>query len=574
MIFYDCEVFKYDWLVVFNDPVNKEETVIVNDAKKLTEFYEQHKKDIWVGYNNTHYDQYIIKGILLGFNPKEVNDFIIEKGEPGWKFSRAFSKIKLINYDCLGTFRTQRKGLKVLEGFMGSDIRESNVDFNLSRRLTAGEIAETIEYCRHDVNQTMLVFCEDVAEFQSRLGLIKMYNLPLTNLAKTKAQLAAILLDAKERELPDDEFDLILPDTLRISKYKSVVDWYRQPENMNYKSHLEIDVAGVPHTFAWGGLHGAVKQYSKKGNLVHIDVDSYYPNIMIEYGLMPRSTNGSKKFKEILDRRIELKRAGDKRQESLKIVLNSTSGVMKSDSSKLYDPRMNNSVCVTGQLLLLDLNEHLEGHCKLLQSNTDGIIVEYQTESDLEKIKEICHEWENRVHMHLGFTEITELHQRDGNCYFAITKDGKHKGKTEAKNLSPLDNNLPIVNKALKAYLTHGILPEVTIRNNNNLIDYQMIVTLQGSFKHIIHEKNGRLEKVHGKTQRVFASLDESDGAISRTREDTISNHRGNKFGNTPERCFIYNESVVGKPCPPKLDKQWYVNLVYEKLGKWGVLSV
>lgn len=39
---------------------------------------------------------------------------------------------------------------------------------------------------------------------------------------------------------------------------------------------------------------------------------------------------------------------------------NSTYGAMKDKFNPLYDPKQANNVCVTGQLLLLDLLEHLE----------------------------------------------------------------------------------------------------------------------------------------------------------------------------------------------------------------------
>ena len=47
MIFYDFEVFKYNWLVVLVDTDAKEETVIVDDRDKMTDFYNEHKYDIW-----------------------------------------------------------------------------------------------------------------------------------------------------------------------------------------------------------------------------------------------------------------------------------------------------------------------------------------------------------------------------------------------------------------------------------------------------------------------------------------------------------------------------------------------
>lgn len=102
MIFYDFEVFKHDWLVVLIDLDAKKETVIINDRDQLQRFYDQHKGVIWAGYNSRHYDQYILKAILCGFDPKEVNDWIIVEERPGYRFSSLLRNFPLINYDVIG----------------------------------------------------------------------------------------------------------------------------------------------------------------------------------------------------------------------------------------------------------------------------------------------------------------------------------------------------------------------------------------------------------------------------------------------------------------------------------------
>lgn len=146
--FYDFEVFKHDWLVVIINPVERTKTVIVNDKKKLEEYFYAHEKEIWIGYNNRRYDQYIMKAILLDFNPKEVNDYIIVKNLPGWQFSSLFGHIKMINFDVMLRNDT---GLKSLEAFMGNNIKETSVPFDIDRKLTAEEIEQTIFYCTNDV---------------------------------------------------------------------------------------------------------------------------------------------------------------------------------------------------------------------------------------------------------------------------------------------------------------------------------------------------------------------------------------------------------------------------------------
>ena len=220
ILFFDFEVFKYDWLVVAIDPVNQKEFVVVNDRKKLEELYSKYKRDIWVGYNCRNYDQYILKGIMLGFDPKRINDWIIVKGRKGWEFSTMFNKVSLNLYDVMPNIPVS---LKVLEGFQGYSIHESSVPFDLQRRLSPSELKETTEYCRFDVLNTIEVFLKRKGEFDAQMDLLKAFNLPLSNLCKTQAQLAAVILDAKKVRFKDD-WDIRLPSNVRLGKYQAVGD--------------------------------------------------------------------------------------------------------------------------------------------------------------------------------------------------------------------------------------------------------------------------------------------------------------------------------------------------------------
>jgi len=583
MLFFDFEVYPYDWLVVIIDVINKKEHVIVNDVEKLKDIYKKHKDDIWVGYNSRSYDQYILKGLLCGFNPKEINDYIIVKNKPGWKFSSLLNQVPLNNYDVMTSFHS----LKQLEGFMGNNIKESSVPFDIDRKLTPEEIEETVKYCRHDVEQTIEVFIQRKEEFESHLSLIKAFKLPLAYISKTKAQLAAIILGASKKN-HNDEFDIEFPDTLRIQKYKEVLNWYKNPLNRDYSKSLEIDVAGVPHVFAWGGLHGAIDKYSGEGHFITIDVASYYPALMIEYGFLSRNIANPAKYREIRDERLRLKAEGNPMQLPYKIVLNSTYGAMKDKSNPLYDPRQANNVCVGGQLLLLDLIEKLEGHCQLIQSNTDGLIVKLFKDEDYDLIDDICYEWEKRTRMQLEFESYKKIFQKDVNNYIIIDFDGNYKSKgAYVKKLDNLDYDLPIVNKAIKEYLLNNVHPEVTINNCNELKEFQKIVRVSNKYMYALYnpkvteekvrDKDGKLKTIKvfkggeiqkEKTFRVFASKLPSDGGIYK-----VKNHDKNpeKFADTPENCFIINGDINNHEIPSKLDKDWYVDLAIKRLEDFGV---
>lgn len=582
--FYDFEVFKNDWLIVIINPFEESKTVIVNDREKLKQYYDAHKTQIWVGYNSRSYDQYILKAILLGFNPKKVNDFIIVNGHKGWEYSSLFNKIQLYNYDCMNKFY----GLKTLEGFMGNDMRETSVPFDIDRKLTADEINSTIKYCTHDVEQTMEVFLQTKANFDAHMNLLKTFDLPLSNISKTQAQLSALALGCVDIDW-DDEFDLQFVDTLQIRKYKSVVDWFEQqkltsPDSLKHPSYeeyikakkefyqrsLTVDVCGVPHVFGWGGIHGAPDQpVHRKGMLIHVDVTSFYPSIMIRYDMLSRSVKDKAVYKKIYDTRVALKAAGKKAEQApYKIILNSTYGICKDPFSAAYDPRQANNVCINGQLLLLDLLEHLEGSCEVIQSNTDGLIIQIaDTDSAFDKIDDICFEWEQRTGMQLGFDIISEIWQKDVNNYLFTYEDGRIERKgAYVKELNNLDNDLPIVNEAIVECIVHGVPVEKTINSCNHLKEFQKIVKVSNEYICGIH--NG--QKLTDTTFRVFASKDERNTFIGKVKLkkgiEVIE-----KFANTPEHCFIHNDEVNMVDVPDDLDRQYYIDMAKKRLEQFGV---
>ena len=567
LIGYDFEVYRYDWLVVCIDPIEQESTVIINSPNALRNYYEKHKSDIWVGYNSRNYDSYIFKAILCGFNPYDVSDWIINKGLKGWEYSSLLKQYPLYNYDCMSKFF----GLKQLESFLGNNIKETSVPFDIDRKLTTDEINETVKYCRHDVEQTLQVFLANKADFDAHLQMLKTFDLPIHNISKTQAQLSALALGCTRQE-HYDEWDYSFVDTLKIEKYKEVIKWFSdQRIDRDYNATLKIDVCGVPHVFGWGGLHGAPdKPIHRKGLILHVDVTSFYPSIMIEYDMLSRNVKDKSVYKTIYDTRVALKKAGKKKEQApYKIILNSTFGICKDPYNPAYDPRRANEVCVNGQLLLLDLLERLEGHCELIQSNTDGLIIQIpDTDAAFDLIDDICFEWESRTRMGLGLDVINEIYQKDVNNYLWIDENGglERKG-AYVKELNDLDYDLAIVNRALVNYMAYGVPVEKTVNECDELRDFQKVVKV--SNKYLFGQHNGR--RLNDKTFRVFASKNESDTAIYKVK-DKNGVLTPEKFANTPLHCFIENGDINGVKCPEKLDKQYYMDLAKKRLEDYGVM--
>lgn len=569
LLFYDFEVFKYDWLVVVMDMTAKKTHVIINSPEELEALYKANIKEIWCGFNSRHYDQYILKAILCGFDPKKVNDYIITKGNPGWKFSSLFRQFPLWNYDVM---LNTDVGLKSFEGFMGNDIKETSVPFNIDRKLTPEEIAETVKYCKHDVEQTVQVFLKRTEEFNTMMYFIKHFGLSMDYISKTKAQLAAEILGGNRKGADfDDEFQFPILDCLHLNKYKHIAEWYANPENHDYSKKQDKQiVAGVEHTFAWGGGHGARAKYSADGVFLIIDVTAYYPSLQKKYHFGYRVMNHPENFEFIHDSNIAYKRKGDKKaRQPFKIMDNAISGQMKQKSSALYDPMSNNSICINGQLLLLDLVEHIEPYCELIQNNTDGIIVKLKDyEHDFDVLDDVVYEWEQRTGMKMDFdTYIGTIYQKDVNNYLLIDrKTGAVKAKGGyVMKLNDLSYDLPIINKALVDYMIHGIPVRRTIMECQDLREFQLVSRISSKYTHILYGD----KPIKEKCIRVFASNNPADPGVKKVhavRKTTA------KLTNSPEHCFIFNDDVKGVPVPDKLDRQWYIDFANKRLSDFGVV--
>lgn len=631
MVFYDFEVTKYDWLVVCIDPFEETKDVIANDVDRLSTFFEKNSRTVWVGYNNRHYDQYIMKGILLGMNPKKINDWIIVLHKEGWQFSKEFNSIQMINYDVMPN---PPIGLKTVEGFLGSDIRETEVPFDIDRPLTPEEMEQMIFYCTHDVEETIKIFMEKIDDFNAMSGIVQAFpdQVNLGNIGDSEARITARVLGC-QRQRFTDEFDFFFLPCLKLNKYAYVMEWFRekrdemqkimapfnemrdrglevddwQVKHDFYQQSLQTTVAGIPHTFGFGGLHGATeKPCHRKGAIYHVDVNNYYPSMLIAWDLVTRAATNDNYTKVYMTRKeLKQKQQAAKTKEEAKKwkmaqlpykkMLNALSGGMKDATNPAYDPRNNNCMCINGQLMLLDLIEHLEAipGFFLIQSNTDGLIVEIpNTDEHFRMLDDICYEWETRCStdkcfIGLALDCISEIYQKDVNNYLWVDLDGGvERCGDYVKETSRTDNDLPILRKALVEYMAHGVPVEKTIYGCDELIQFQKVVKLSEKYRYVEHEHcepvithtGKRVIKTHYeypkrdrftyKCYRVFASKDMTDGRLLKCGG---SRGRPEKFGNTPDHCFIWNQSTDGVKVPDHLDREWYIKKAKDRLKAFGI---
>ena len=138
----------------------------------------------------------------------------------------------------------------------------------------------------------------------------------------------------------------------------------RIPDEVLFKTNLTLKIGRCECTVAFGGIHGAIPTYREKATgkrtIRNRDAGSYYPHLMTIDGYCSRNIPNAEIYAEMLEKRMQAKKSGDKATaNALKLVANTTYGAMLNKYNALFDPLMGRSVCITGQLRLLELANHL-----------------------------------------------------------------------------------------------------------------------------------------------------------------------------------------------------------------------
>ena len=561
MIGFDFEVFRYDWLVVFKDFITDKYEIIVNDKEKLRKFVEQNKSNLLIGYNNSNYDNYILKGILLDKDPYYLSNIIISKNKSGRIYRLAnWNEINLFTYDV--SFGLGFTSLKENEAYLGISIDECPIDFNQEDSLTKDQLEKVITYCMRDVDATQLLFEKSKDTFETKLYLCNEFGLDKSYLNKSSQAIIEKVLGATHKYNCTDEFEPFdfSQLNLKINKYKEVIDYFKKP--LDYKSGLSLDICGVPHTLGIGGIHGAINNFKYTGRIMNIDVASYYPSMMIVYDWFARSVPDDKKklYAKMKTDRVALKKTNKKLANAYKLVLNTTYGCYKYEYCNLLDPRMANNICIGGQVMLVDLMEQLEPYCDLVQSNTDGIIIIPKNE---DKIIEVVKDWEDRTGMKMEITIGDKIIQKDVNNYIMRTEDGVKVVGGYVAQYKPkqLRRTMSVVDKALVEYFLNDVSIEDYIHSNNDPLDYQIISKVGKTYDRVFYEKDG-VEYETNFVNRAFAGKEPCrlyKQKIGKNKE-LVANH--------PENTLIYDYDVQNFDIN-LIDKQWYIDMAYKRLNDY-----
>lgn len=587
IVIFDFEVFYSDVLLGCLIITDKDKKLVQTwDKEQIKQLYNMYYNSIWVGHNNSNYDNRIFEAVLNSENPFMISKKIINKEING------YSNIKLCTYDILNSVLNPWS-LKVSEAVIGKSIETSEVDFNLMRSLTEEEKILTEKYNESDLNQTYSNFIKFYEKFKLRLDMIKEFNLDLrTSLLYTDTKLIEKILNVKaDPTLVYNPVVRQLPKNIKIDN-KDVINWYlnnsSESEGIQVKinDNYYLDVLN-------GGLHGALKKIYRQ-KCIEIDVQSLYPSLIIKYNLFPRSMSEESKkvYTDFYYERLRIKKTKPQRQKILKKILNSVYGASNSKYSTFYDPSMEYTIAATGELVMIDLTEKLKPYVEFIQHNTDGIVfIPHDWNETFDKVKEIVKDWETRTELNMEWDELENFWQRDVNNYCCLNK-GKEIFKGEAFKTNDIGNDAfvsnslfnykepPIIGRAMLNYFLYNIWPEQTIEKEKHNLLFFAYICKKNTYDKLIYKqtnlKDGSESSYNIQSpSRVFALSDnENAGMVYKYKIGNSKNNYGKeiiaKVSNLPDNVFIYNDEILSEETIDKLSSKinfdYYIKRTYERM--------
>lgn len=521
---------------------NNEVTNIKNDKQLLKDYLSKVK--FLVGYDIYNIDDRLLASVLRDVDPYDT-----------------FKKIKA----------NKRVGYR-MHNPITIDLKQEIWSVELNEiKLNLGLSAD------YDDLQTMqAIFKEREDYLTSKFEVVKEFKLRPDAIKKTRVNLAGDVLKSV-KATDKNRLNIIYDKRLARSELpKPLLDFYADIEKrfkngMAYeeleKEQFTFKVAGLEHAYGFGGLHAARENYTGSGHYMQIDVKSYYPTLILNNNFL--SDRSIKKYKDIYDRRLELQKQKDNKQEAYKLITNIVYGGLKSKWSNLYNPQMSNSIVVNGQLILTHLILLLENFCELIQSNTDGIIIKYEPIMR-ESIIKIVKLFEEHYNLQFDIDYITKIAQKDVNNYVIKYKDGTIHGIGRFANFDGGNytrNSMTIIDKALTKYYMDGVKINKTIMDEykkGNLQAFQYVVKA-GKFDGMAQEqlddtlfkdyKQSRFKKLNN-VNRVFATRNKNLGSIYRVRESAETQYV--KVPYTSENCLVWNDDLK-KLNRRLIDLNWYI---------------
>ena len=468
---------------------------------------------LWVSMNGNKFDLPVLAAVLAErplTDVKRMANRIVTENVPPWMIYRdcALEPLEIDHVDLFEVAPGVLVSLKTYQARMKmKTIRD--LPFEHDRVISASDRPVLEAYCQNDVLATATLFKRLDEALTLREHMSEQYGIDVRS--KSDAQMAETiiakslgLMRAGPVEVPArvryraPDFvtprGAVLRDILvRVEKHEFKIDQRNGAVVLpEFLANEKVLIRWGSYQMGVGGLHSTHDKsvcYTADDNYLIRDADvaSYYPNIILNAGMIPRGLgqNFIMLYRNLLKQRLDAKRAGDMVvANSLKITLNGTFGKLGSMFSKIYSPDLMLAVTLTGQFYLLTLIEDLvEIGVDVISANTDGVCFG-GTPAQVHAAEAWIECYGFFTGFEFEFTKYRKIALKDVNNFLAVTTDGKVK----AKGLYALGGLMKnptneVCTLAAQAYLRDGRSVESFIREHltiENFCDFTQARSVKG----------------------------------------------------------------------------------------------
>jgi hypothetical protein len=549
LVFYDLEVYPNYFLGVFIGERNKPISYTIDNIDDMLSDL-RNNNIILIGFNNSGYDDFIIKWIYMNRsrytdNNKLLND-IFELGnsiingqssgkKPQWYWD--LWNYKLPIYRSIDVFNIPKRevGLKerackrhaisiqdlpiapcsiltkdekdLMPPYCINDVRETIEEWNLSidhilNRISIENIYPNIDVIsRHDAG-----VCEEVLTkvYCGKVGLTKKYI--RSQIAKPGKKIEiADCIPPWLNKFNDPILQNILNEIESLSgRFSTKAD--KEVLRKNFKFYnLNLVMGG-------GGLHSEDEPLILKKDpnkiIMEIDVAGYYTGLIKALQLKPDHLDHTFNIiqEELAEKRKLIKsaqkdetdplrkKALKSQDKGLKIITLSIFGKTGNQYSILFDELMQLQITLGGQLSMLKLIEMLTySNIEIISVNTDGLIIHID-KSQLDFLRKTYKVWELATRQTLEETVFNLYVRRDVNNYFAIKENGdKKEAGVFNKNIK---GKASIIAEAMKVYFEKNILPDEYIPKQTDIRKFIYYFKASRDWDLLHKTPNGNISKI------------------------------------------------------------------------------
>ncbi len=512
LVFYDLEIYPNYFLGVFIGGKNKPMFYTIDNIQKMVSDISNNKI-ILVGFNNSGFDDYVIKWIMKNisrYNLKEqsqkdlfendiykigngliTKDGWINNKPPQWYWDLWNYKLPIHRSIDIFNLPKREVGLKE-RATQRHAITIQDLPIKPCTVLTEKEKSLMGPYCVNDVRETIEEWNSNIDHVINRISIEKLYpyvdvisrhDAGVCEEVLTKVYCQKTGLTKKYvtslRPKPGKKIKIsdCIPKWIRFNSIQltAVLDRWRilkgRFSTKADKTTLsqEFNFHGLQLSMGGGGLHSDDEPLILKENpdkiIMEIDVAGYYTGLIKAMQLKPAHLDhtfntiqeelGLKRYEAKHNYKATNDTAFKVQDKGLKIITLSIFGKTGSEWSILFDELMQLQITLGGQLSILMLIEMLTfSNIKVISANTDGLIVHID-KNQLEMLRRTYKVWETQTGQDLEESIFKLYVRRDVNNYFVIKSDDDTKEKGLFKEKIKLKAS--IISETLREYFKNGV---------------------------------------------------------------------------------------------------------------------